>query len=101
MIYAEETKKRNKELIMQMNKENKELKTVREDLLNKKKQALKKMKPLSAFSRLENVVYWRNQLNNTKNKVAKKRKLILNLQDKLNELNLMQNFNFEETPHHK
>ena len=68
--------------------------------MNKKK-SLKKNKPFSAFSRLENEINLKHKLNNVKNHVKKKQKILLNLQDKLNELETENDFSSEGSPYYK
>lgn len=68
--------------------------------MNKKK-SLKKNKPFSAFSRLENEINLKHNLNNVKNQVKTKQKILLNLQDKLNELETENDFTSEGSPYYK
>lgn len=49
--YAEETKKRNNDLITQLKKENRELKEVQEDLVNQKKKTRNKENSSGAFAK--------------------------------------------------
>lgn len=86
-----------------MKRENKELKEVQDDLINQKKKRNDGQKENSqgAFTKQENVVFWRQKLNGIKDSIKQKKRQLLNLQDKLNELNLVRNTTFEETPHHQ
>jgi hypothetical protein len=101
MLNAEETKKKNNELIDQLKRENRELKKIRDEIVANRKAAftagLSKTTGTSFFD-TKDEVYWKKQHDCTVNKVNGRRKVLLNLKDKLNEVSDVKNAAFEESP---
>ena len=80
MNHAEDAKKRNNDLINEMIFTNKELKTLKQHLINKKK-AMKKSKTqtFNAISIQDDVLFWKKKFNKIKDQNNKKRKYLISL----------------------
>ena len=85
MMNAEETKKKNSELIEQLKKENRELKKIRDEIVANRKAAftagLSKTTGTSFFD-TKDEVFWKRKYDDVLNKVTQRRKVLLNLKDK-------------------
>ena len=101
MMNAEETKKKNSELIEQLKKENRELKKIRDEIVANRKAAftagLSKTTGTSFFD-TKDEVFWKRKYDDVLNKVTQRRKVLLNLKDKQNEVSDVKNAAFEESP---
>ena len=101
MLNAEETKKKNNELIEQLKRENRELKKIRDEIVANRKAAftagLSKTTGTSFFD-TKDEKYWKRKYDDIVNKVSARRKILLNLKDKLNEVSDVKNAAFEESP---
>ena len=101
MQNAEDTKKKNAELIEQLKKENRELKKIRDEIVANRKAAftagLSKTTGTSFFD-TKDEVYWKRKYDETVNRVNHRRKVLLNLKDKLNEVSDVKNAAYEESP---
>jgi len=101
MQNAEDTKRKNGELIEQLKRENRDLKKIRDEIVANRKAAftagLSKTTGTSFFD-TKDEVYWKRKYDDCVNKVNHRRKQLLNLKDKLNEVSDVKNAAYEESP---
>ncbi|KAM3132152.1 hypothetical protein pb186bvf_015747 [Paramecium bursaria] len=88
---AEETKRKNNEIIEQLKKENKELKKLQDELIANKRGATASMaKTQGAFiswsGDIKDENYWKRKLDDARHLTKVKKERLLQLQDKLNEV---------------
>jgi len=103
---GEETKKRNNEIIEQLKRENKDLKKLRDELLQNKRAVTpgiqSQMSRTGGFEVVTNEMkqeaYWKKRLDDMKNVSKKKKIQLLSLQDKLKEVNEDKFGAVEESP---
>ena len=101
MLNAEETKKKNNELVDQLKRENREQKKIRDEIVTNRKAAftagLSKTTGTSFFDTKDDK-FWKRKYDEIVNRVTARRKVLQNLKDKLNEVSDVKNAAFEESP---
>ena len=100
---AEETKRKNNDIIEQLKKENKELKKLRDELVNNKRGSSVPMAragtSLTSWSGdIKDDKYWKRKLDETGHETKKIKDQLVQLQDKLNEVSDTKFGVPEETP---
>lgn len=98
---SEETKGNNKKYIEELQKENRELKKFKEDIVANRKAAytagMAKI-PGATYFHSNDENQWKKSYDTISDKVRRRKKVLLRLKDKLNEVSDVKNAAFEESP---
>jgi len=98
---SEKTKEKNNQLIEEYRQENKELKRVKEEIIANKKAAYTAgagKKEGGTFFSNKDDNYWKSEYDRCREKTKARKKELLALKDKLNEVSDVKNAAFEESP---